>query len=143
MDLLASKTSGSGSGLSLWIMLALLVAAMYFLMIRPQQKRNRRIADMQSAMGPGDEVVTIGGLYGTIQSVDDDTVMLEIAPDVVTRYARAAISKVVESATESDESDESDEYDESEESDETVSETESGSSADDDEVTVKKVVNRG
>ena len=53
---------------------------------------------MQSSMGVGDEVVTVGGLYGTIQSVDDDTVMLEIAPDVVARYARAAISRVVESA---------------------------------------------
>lgn len=53
---------------------------------------------MQSAMGAGDEVITVGGLYGTVQAVEDDSVLLEIAPGVVTRYARAAISKVVTSA---------------------------------------------
>ncbi|MBN1172808.1 MAG: preprotein translocase subunit YajC [Micromonosporaceae bacterium] len=89
-------------------MLALMLALLYFLMIRPQQRRSRRIAEMQSSMGIGDEVVTVGGLYGTICSVDDETVMLEIAPDVVARYARASISRVVVSAADpEDESDDS------------------------------------
>lgn len=122
---LSASSSGGGGGLTIWISLALLFGVMYFLMIRPQQKRNRRVSQMQASMGPGDEVVTVGGLYGTIQSVDDDTVMLEIAPDVVSRYARAAISRVVESAAES----------------ESESESDSGNSADDDEVTADKVVN--
>jgi preprotein translocase subunit YajC len=76
-------------------MMALLFAAMYFLMIRPQQRRRRAVEEMQSKMGPGDEVVTVGGLYAIVQAVEDDTVLLEIAPDVFARYARASISKVV------------------------------------------------
>ncbi|WP_434090361.1 preprotein translocase subunit YajC [Micromonospora avicenniae] len=76
-------------------MIVLLFGVMYFMMIRPQQKRRREAADMQSALGPGDEVVTIGGLYGTVTGVDDETVLLEVAPGVQTRYARPAIARVV------------------------------------------------
>jgi preprotein translocase subunit YajC len=78
-------------------MIVLLFGVMYFMMIRPQQKRRREAEQMQSSIGPGDEVVTIGGLYGTISSVDDDTVTLEVAPGVHTRYARPAIARVVTS----------------------------------------------
>ncbi|HEX2771852.1 MAG TPA: preprotein translocase subunit YajC, partial [Micromonosporaceae bacterium] len=52
----------------------------------------------QSGIGPGDEIVTIGGLYGTVISVDDETVTLEVAPGVHTRYARPAIARVVNAA---------------------------------------------
>jgi preprotein translocase subunit YajC len=80
-------------------MIVLLFGVMYFMMIRPQQKRRRQAEQMQSSIGPGDEVVTIGGLYGTVTSVDDDTVMLEVAPGVHNRYARPAIARVVTSTT--------------------------------------------
>jgi preprotein translocase subunit YajC len=93
--LIAAQPSSGGGGLTIWIMMGLLFLVMYFLMIRPQQRRRREAEAMQSAMGPGDEVVTVGGLYGTIQSLDDETVLLEIAPDVVARYARPAISRVI------------------------------------------------
>lgn len=76
-------------------MIVLLFGVMYFMMIRPQQRRRREAEQMQSSIGPGDEVVTIGGLYGTVTSVDDETVMLEVAPGVQTRYARPAIARVV------------------------------------------------
>ncbi|MEN3611940.1 preprotein translocase subunit YajC [Plantactinospora sp. CA-294935] len=78
------------------LMIVLLFVVMYFMMIRPQQKRRREAEQMQSSIGPGDEVVTIGGLYGTVTSVDDETVMLEVAPGVQTRYARPAIARVVQ-----------------------------------------------
>ncbi|MGC4807311.1 preprotein translocase subunit YajC [Micromonospora sp. DT233] len=80
------------------LMIALLFGVMYFMMIRPQQKRRREAEQMQAALAPGDEVVTIGGLYGTVASVDDDTVLLEVAPGVQTRYARPAIARVVSQA---------------------------------------------
>ncbi len=95
---LAANGAGGGGDFTIWILLALLFGAMYFFMIRPQQRRRREVEAMQSRMGPGDEVVTVGGLYGTIQTVDDETVQLEVAPGVVARYARAAISRVVTSA---------------------------------------------
>ncbi|GIJ22681.1 hypothetical protein Vlu01_33050 [Micromonospora lutea] len=76
-------------------MIALLFGVMYFMMIRPQQKRRREAESMQANLSAGDEVVTIGGLYGTVTGVEDDSVLLEVAPGVQTRYARPAIARVV------------------------------------------------
>ncbi|MET8837148.1 preprotein translocase subunit YajC [Micromonospora sp. NPDC004540] len=91
---LAASGGGAG-GLTPILMIALLFGVMYFMMIRPQQKRRREAEQMQSALGVGDEVVTIGGLYGTVTGVEDETVLLEVAPGVQTRYARPAIARVV------------------------------------------------
>ncbi|MER7008667.1 preprotein translocase subunit YajC [Dactylosporangium sp. NPDC000555] len=88
----AAESSG-GSALPLLVVVAF-AAFVYFLMIRPQQKRRRETESMQSSMGVGDEVVTVGGLYGTVVEVTDDTVLLEISPGVTAKYARAAIGKV-------------------------------------------------
>jgi len=76
------------------LLIVLLFGVMYFMMIRPQQKRRREAQAMQSALGPGDEIVTIGGLHGTVVAVDDDVVTLEIAPGVTARYSRPAIARV-------------------------------------------------
>ncbi|MEV0154513.1 preprotein translocase subunit YajC [Micromonospora sp. NPDC050686] len=94
----AAASGGGVGGLTPILMIALLFGVMYFMMIRPQQKRRREAEQMQSALAPGDEVVTIGGLYGTVTGVDDDTVLLEVAPGVQTRYARPAIARVVTQA---------------------------------------------
>lgn len=104
MNLAAS--SGGGSSWSLLLMMALIFGAMYFLMIRPQQRRRRQVEQMQSALGVGDEVVTIGGLYGIVTSVDDDTITLEVAPGVENKYARGAISRVTTPVAGIDEVDE-------------------------------------
>lgn len=96
--LYAAEGGGGAGGLTPILMIALLFGVMYFMMIRPQQKRRKEAEAMQSALAPGDEVVTIGGLYGTVTRVDDDTVSLEVAPGVETRYARPAIARVVAQA---------------------------------------------
>jgi preprotein translocase, YajC subunit len=97
VPLATNNTGGAGSLMPI-LMIVLLFGVMYFMMIRPQQKRRREAEQMQASLGPGDEVVTIGGLYGTVTGVDDETVMLEIAPGVQTRYARPAIARVVNRA---------------------------------------------
>ena len=86
----ASGGGGSFFPLLLFIMVPL---GMYFLMIRPQQRRQRELARMQSALGPGAEVMTGSGMYGTVTEVDeeDGTVVLEISSEVHVRFARAAI----------------------------------------------------
>lgn len=89
----AADQSG-GSGLVQIVIIVAVFALIYFMMIRPQQRRRREVQDMQSQMGIGDEIVTVGGLYGIVTEVDDDTVLLEIAPGVTAKYARAAIGKV-------------------------------------------------
>jgi preprotein translocase subunit YajC len=95
---LYAAQGGGGAGSLTPILMIALLFGMYFMMIRPQQKRRREAEAMQSALAPGDEVVTIGGLYGTVTGVDDDTVLLEVAPGVQTRYARPAIARVVTQA---------------------------------------------
>ena len=79
------------------LLIVLLFGVMYFMMIRPQQKRRREAQSMQSSLGPGDDIVTIGGLHATVVSVDDDVVTLELAPGVTARFARPAIARVVTS----------------------------------------------
>ncbi|MEO3928132.1 preprotein translocase subunit YajC [Micromonosporaceae bacterium B7E4] len=96
--MMAAQSGGGASSFMPLLMIVLLFVVMYFMMIRPQQKRRREAEQMQSSIGAGDEVVTIGGLYGTVTSVDDETVMLEVAPGVQTRYARPAIARVVKNA---------------------------------------------
>ncbi|WP_435825660.1 preprotein translocase subunit YajC [Micromonospora zamorensis] len=91
---LAAAGGGAG-GFTPILMIALLFGVMYFMMIRPQQKRRKEAEAMQSNLGPGDEVVTIGGLYGTVTGIEDDTVLIEVAPGVQERYARPAIARVV------------------------------------------------
>jgi preprotein translocase subunit YajC len=92
-----------GSNYSLLIIMGILFVGMYFLMIRPQQRRRREMQDMQSSIGPGDEVLTIGGLYGTVLAIDDESVTLEVAPGVTNRYARGAISRVIPTTDPSEE----------------------------------------
>jgi len=82
------------------LLIVLLFGVMYFMMIRPQQKRRREAQQMQSALGPGDQIVTIGGLHATVVAVDDDVVTVEIAPGVEVRFARPAIARVVKSESE-------------------------------------------
>lgn len=106
MVIAAESSGGGGSFLVTLLPLILLFAVMYFLMIRPQQRRRREAQQLQSQLAPGDEVVTIGGLYGTIVDTDDETVTLEISPGVHTRYARPAIARVVAKAETEEEEEE-------------------------------------
>ncbi|RRS02224.1 preprotein translocase subunit YajC [Glycomyces terrestris] len=71
------------------------IALMYFVMIRPQRKRQREQQDMQNNVQPGARVMTIGGLYGTVVDSDDETITLEASDDTFLVFARQAIAKVV------------------------------------------------
>jgi len=103
ITLLYAADGGAGSGSFSLIMIVLLIGAMYFLMIRPQGRRRREAQTLQANLAPGDEVQTVGGLFGTVTAVDDDSVTLEAAPGVPLRYARGAVARVVtRAATEPD-----------------------------------------
>lgn len=117
----AAESSGGGGGSLLVTLmpLILLFGVMYLLMIRPQQRRRRQAQELQSQLGFGDEVVTIGGLYGTVVETDDETVTLELSPEVYARYARAAISRVIARGEDAEEELEEDE-DETAEAEEPV-----------------------
>ena len=86
------------------LFLVFMVAIFYFVLVLPQQRRVKRHQAVVATLRPGDEVVTIGGLYGYVKELDDTTVSLEIAPGVVVRYARSAVrDKVTRPATTAEE----------------------------------------
>lgn len=68
--------------------------AMWFILIRPAQKRQKQTSEMQNALQRGDRVVTVGGLHGTIEAVDDTTVIINIADGVNVRFEKGAIGRV-------------------------------------------------
>ncbi|PYC76325.1 preprotein translocase subunit YajC [Streptomyces tateyamensis] len=74
----------------------LLPIAAIILMFRSQKKRQQQAQSMQSAMVEGSGVRTIGGLYATVKSINDSTVGLEIAPGVVTHFAKSAVAAVID-----------------------------------------------
>src|ERR687886_2894925 len=76
-------------------LLALLVTfgLMWALLILPQQRRVRQHQEVVASLEVGDEIVTAGGLYGTITSVDEETLAVEVAPGIVLRVLRSAVSQ--------------------------------------------------
>ncbi len=78
----------------LLIPLALMFGIMYFLVILPQSRQRKKVQEMLSAIKNGDKVVTTSGIYGTINGMDGDTIILKIADNVKIRIARAAIAQV-------------------------------------------------
>ena len=76
------------------IQLALILLIFYFLLIRPQQKRNKAHQDMISALKVGDKVMTTGGIYGTVKKLQDEQILLEIAPNVEIKIERMAVHMV-------------------------------------------------
>jgi preprotein translocase subunit YajC len=96
-------------------LLALVVTfgLMYLLLIRPQQRRMRQHQAVVSSLRAGDEIVTAGGIYGTVVAVDEETMIVEVAPGVELRILRAAVSQRVEADDEVVEADD-DEIDDAE-----------------------------
>lgn len=98
LTLLAQEAAPkSGGGLLTLLPLILMVGVMYFLLIRPQQKRQRAQREMVHRLEVGDEVITIGGIYGTIRAIDEETddVIVEVAPGTTFRMLRNAIARPV------------------------------------------------
>jgi preprotein translocase subunit YajC len=90
---LAATSSGSSS--ITFLLPLLLIGGLYFLMIRPQQKRAQQQKQLANDLDPGDEIVTHGGMYGTITEIDDDegTILLEVAPNIEIRMLKQAIAR--------------------------------------------------
>ncbi|OCS88461.1 preprotein translocase subunit YajC [Caryophanon tenue] len=72
----------------------IMFVAMWFILIRPAQKRQKQTLEMQNSIQRGDRVVTVGGLHGTVEAVDDTTVIVNIAEGTNVRFEKAAIGRV-------------------------------------------------
>jgi len=89
------QAGGPGGGLSTFLIpLALMFGIMYFLVIMPQQRQRKKVQEMLAAIKNGDKVITTSGIYGTINGMDGDTIILKVADNVKIRVARAAIAQV-------------------------------------------------
>ncbi|TAL74818.1 MAG: preprotein translocase subunit YajC [Rhodanobacter sp.] len=94
--LLAQSAAGAeGGGLSMLIMMVVLFGAMYFMMIRPQMKRQKEHRAMVSALAKGDEVVTNGGIAGRVEEVGETFITVEIAPNVKVKLQKGAVQQVL------------------------------------------------
>jgi preprotein translocase subunit YajC len=93
--ILLQAAGGGGFG-GFLIPLGLMFAIMYFMVIMPQQRQRKKMQEMLGALKTGDKIVTSGGIYGTVNGIDGDSVILKISsePQVKIRIARAAIGQV-------------------------------------------------
>jgi preprotein translocase subunit YajC len=105
----AILAQAGGQNVTFLISLVLMVAIFYFLLIRPQQRRVRQQRDLVDSLGVGDEVVTIGGMFGTIFEMNDESVTLDVGSGTRIRFVKQAIARKFvreEPETESEEADE-------------------------------------
>ena len=92
LALLFAQDNGGGSSLGL-IILLLPIAAIIFLTVVPQRKQRRKQAELMGSLEVGDEVVTIGGIHGVVNHIEDDVVHLEVDDDVVMKFGLGAVSR--------------------------------------------------
>jgi preprotein translocase subunit YajC len=84
------------SALLLPIYILVFIGLIYLVAVRPQQKRRRELESIMSRLAPGDEVVTVSGIYGTVTEVEDgETILLEVAEETDIRVAKASIARVI------------------------------------------------
>ena len=89
----AAPAAGQGGGMSMWIMLALIFVVMWFFMIRPQRKQQKELQNFRDSLKKGDKVVTIGGIYGTVSEIKEDSVLIEVDNNVKIRVSKQALVK--------------------------------------------------
>lgn len=95
----APASAGSSGIMSMLPMIVILIGFMYFLMIRPQAKRAKEHKNLMGSLQKGDEVMTIGGIAGTIEKVTDDFVVLVIAENININMQKSAIANVLPKGT--------------------------------------------
>ncbi|GAB6281670.1 MAG: preprotein translocase subunit YajC [Ignavibacterium sp.] len=99
---MAPQQNGGGAAnlISTLIMFGAIFFIFYFMIIRPQQKRSKEREKMLSNIQKGDKVMTSGGLYGTVSSIEDKSVILQVADNVKLKFDKSAISNVLTSKEE-------------------------------------------
>ncbi|MGL4184303.1 MAG: preprotein translocase subunit YajC [Thiotrichaceae bacterium] len=95
----SSAANAGGGGLEMILMMAVFFAIMYFMIIRPQQKRAKEHKAMLEALNKGDEVVTNGGILGKVASMTENFVELSVADNVTVKVQKQAIASVMPKGT--------------------------------------------
>ena len=95
MILLQQPSGGFESLLSSLVPFLLIIVIFYFLILRPQQKRQKERAKLLESIKKGDKVITSGGMYGTVEALEDKTLLVKVAENVKIKLDRGAISTIV------------------------------------------------
>jgi preprotein translocase subunit YajC len=120
------------------ILLLAMLVLLWALLIRPQRSRQRQQQELLHSVEPGDEILTVGGLYGIVQEIDEeDDLVVEVADAVHVRIARRAVAGVVKPDDETDEDEDSPEDEEQDALDDTSADAFDEGSETDSEVFVK------
>ena len=91
--ILQTAQAAQGGGWQMWIMLALIFVVMWFFMIRPQRKQQKELQAFRDGLKKGDKVVTIGGIYGTVCEIKENSVLIEVDSNVKIRVSKQALVK--------------------------------------------------
>ncbi|HXT24587.1 MAG TPA: preprotein translocase subunit YajC [Candidatus Eisenbacteria bacterium] len=94
MAVLLLQTGGAGGSLGMFLPMIIVMGIFYVMLILPQQRQRKKTQAMLAALKNGDKIVTTSGIYGTVNGIDGDTVILKIADQVKIRVTRSAIAQV-------------------------------------------------
>lgn len=90
---------GTGSQLNFLVMMGVIFVLFYFLLIRPQQKKQKEHRQMVEALGAGDEIVTAGGVLGKVTGVGEQFLTVEVSNNVVVKVQRHTVAAVLPKGT--------------------------------------------
>lgn len=85
------QSESAGGGFSGMIMIIAMIVIFYFFMIRPQSKKQKEIKKAREAMQKGDNVVTAGGIHGKIKEIQENTILMEVAPGVSLKIDKTSV----------------------------------------------------
>ena len=94
----AAAPAKKGSPFGPFILIGGIFAIMYFLMIRPQQKKQKEKMAMLNAIEQGDKIVTIGGIYGTVKQVKDNSIRVQVDDHTRIELAKSSVANIIEKA---------------------------------------------
>jgi preprotein translocase subunit YajC len=103
LSAMASPEAGGGSGGSMmttFVTFGLIIAIFYFLIIRPQRKRDKETKDMLASIKKGDKIVSIGGIHGTVMVVKESTVVVKVDDNTRLEFSRNAINSIIKPKSE-------------------------------------------
>lgn len=95
---MAPQGNGDGSMVSTLVMFSLIIAIFYFMILRPQQKRQKERQKLLEGVKKGDRIVTVGGVHATVLGLEEKTVLIQIADNVKVKLEKSAISTITRSA---------------------------------------------
>jgi len=99
---MAPSGGDGGSGIaSTLVMFALIIGIFYFMILRPQNKRQKDRQKLLDSLKKGDKVITAGGMYGTIAGIDEKTVLVQVADNVKMKFERSSVTTILGDGTES------------------------------------------